>query len=357
MPLKKLSKKAEYQLKGYGSTVKHPEGQTEMFPETDTTPPIHELPGIESLTPRQLERGQQQVGKTVRQVKNRFGSILDDIFATAGAARHLADPNGEDTSPIYGPGQDNYSGGPGTEREIVGQMARKGNVPYHTAAAIKATLAQNTGPVQENEGTRQILEQHSRNVPPNFIKTKNVGVLDTAVRSATKHLRDYDAEPTQTPKRGVPGSKNASTAKAMPGHKIPGYYQSYAHANHPKTRAAIDRHMFRAANPKLSDVEISDIQGSLGTRKTTSALDDAIVAPAHHVVHEGLSLAAAERGLTKDEAQTLIWHWQNPQTPEQVQAVSDSSLSSSSKQVARGVTANKRQGNLFPDLYTDRRNK
>lgn len=281
MPGNRKSIRADYQRLGYGSVRPHPEGQGEMFPETDTRPSFKELSGYEDLTAKQRKSGERALKTTVQRMTNQFGAHLDAAFGKA-AQNH--DP--ENTGPIHAEGQDWYSGGSNSERGVLGHLSRHHGVPFHTVVGIKADVAQNITPFQETRVTHQILEQHNKGVPPKDMRGSTyTGVIR---RAAERHLGGADPQESMS---------DSSFKKA-------GYAQSYLYPHEDQTRTTVDRWMFRAGAPHLSDDEISGIQrSSAGATKSQGA-----VAPAHRLVHEAIRRAAESRGLSPAEAQTVIWH-------------------------------------------------
>lgn len=302
------SKRTEYAWRGYGSIRPHPQGQMQLE-GVDPHPDFRELGGHELLTPKQREIGERALGANVDQVEQRMGAHLDAAFAKAGE-RHTGE------GLVHAEGQDWYDSRSGEEAQSIAALAQKHGVPYHHAAAVKATTARNISPKQENVVADQVLTQAAEGRSPTEMKG---ATYDKVVRSAGMHTVDPGMEPLKVPSRNRRSVReDASKITPAMGHsyKIPGYYQSYVHPHDERTRPAIDRHMLRVANPELSHEEVAGIQrkgGSKPTSNTNLGLAGGSPAPAHRVASEGLRRAAAARGLTPAEAQTSIWHVVNPQ--------------------------------------------
>lgn len=339
------SKRTEYAWRGYGSIRPHPQGQMQ-FEGVDPHPDFKELGGHELLTPKQRAIGEKALGATVDQVADRMGAHLDRAFAqapqqsaqsseplgtktpslsevranrAAGAAPRTSVPPLPDRQSglTHASGQDWYDPRSSTsEAGEVARIAKQHDVPYHHAAAVKATTARNISPKQENVVTHQVLHQAAQGKMPEEMKG---ATYDKVVRSAGMHTVEPDAEPLKTPSRYARSHREdpATISPAMGNsYKIPRYYQSYVYPHDERTGPAVDRHMFRAANPDLTNDEVSELQrkgGSKPTKNTFTGLAGASPAPAHRVVHEGIQQAAQARGLTNPEAQTSIWHMVNPQ--------------------------------------------
>ena len=303
-----FTKRTEYAWRGYGSIRPHPQGQTQ-FAGLES-PQFHDLGGHDMLTDKQKATGEKALGASVDEVTERMGAHLDRAFGKA-AEHHTGE------GPIHAAGQDWYDPrSPNSEAGEVARIAQKHGVSYQHAAAVKATTARNISPKQENVVTNQVLHQASQGKMPEEMKG---ATYDKVVRSAGMHTVEPDAEPLKTPSRYARSHREdpKSISPAMGNsYKIPGYYQSYVHPHDERTRPAVDRHMFRAANPSLSNDEVSELQrkgGSKPTANTYTGLAGASPAPAHRVVHEGIRRAAEARGLSPAEAQTSIWHVVNPQ--------------------------------------------
>lgn len=302
----------------------HP-GQTEMFPDTNqegTPPPFRPLPGIEGLTEKQRKAGEKQLGTTLESAKARAHAFLDAAFERE-YKRREAD-NEDSTGRVFGNGQNWYAGGEGSERSEIQRLANEHQVPFHTVAAVKATVAQNISPHQENTVADQILSQTRAGVKPDNMKTSTYGEVS---RRAAQHLVHSTEDPLRVTSHPEDMGHDPSPM-AMAGHKIPSYYQSYVYPHHPRTRPAIDRHMFRALAPRISNDKVVQIQGNIGKSRGVDLPDDlrqahveagGIVGPAHRVLAHAVSLAAAERGLSPPEAQTLIWHEKKAQDDERMQ--------------------------------------
>ena len=302
------SKRTEYAWRGYGSNRPHPQGQTQ-FAGLES-PQFHELGGHEMLTDKQRDAGEKALGSSVDEVTERMGAHLDRAFGKA-AEHHTGE------GPIHAEGQDGYDPrSPDSEAGEVARIAKQHGVSYQHAAAVKATTARNISPKQENVVTHQVLSQAAQGVDPSDMKG---ATYDKVVRSAGMHTLDPGMEPLKVPSRHARSVReDPSTISPAMGnsYKIPAYYQSYVHPHDERTRPAVDRHMFRVANPDLTNDEVSELQrkgGSKPTKNTFTGLAGASPAPAHRVVHEGIRRAAEARGLSPAEAQASIWHVVNPQ--------------------------------------------
>lgn len=247
------------------------------------------------LTKRQRETAEQSRGVSVKASAKHYGRILDEAYASAdpGPQSHAVTLSGDVEIPktvrpsakatreraargVKPEGYDWYS------RELVKHhnLSQETGYPRSRISAARAAVAQNIAEPTELPSVRHVAKQLSRGVAPEDVKGFG---YHTNARMAARMLEGTD------------------TAKDLPGHKPPGFEQSFEHPSE-WGRPAMDRHMLRAGAPHLSSDEISHVQRSGGKTKSQGR-----VSPVHRILEEGLRTAASARGLTAQQAQPMVW--------------------------------------------------
>jgi hypothetical protein len=330
---------------------------------------------------------QQQYGVTMRQSARQVGRNIDRAFSETRKAAlaqgfrpdhrrggrgrgttyegegqrfyHGTDP--EVATPLrskdltFSSDRDQYGRDPNVNRQELHDLAKKHDVDFNTAAAVRATVSPRVRLPGERksaeaafthvEAGKKVDASSSQQFSPGeqveggtiqgnvqkaarIVSEAKQGVNPLDVQYPRMARGKNEGQPLRNPKTG-----DIMMGKALSGPKVEGYHQSYVHPSDPRIRGAMDVHAFSQAkpdfpvnpqketkqivNPKYDpEKEAARKRGTPQTPKIANpkwvpnAEDLAKEAGAHEFMDEAHRRAARKRGLTKTEGQSLAWHVQ-----------------------------------------------